>query len=106
MAENIFEIAYIVLGVITLFLGGFLPDRFYLPQKTRYIVLEEEKYMRHCRLLLYVMGGYYLVLGIVLFIITNEPNNMMYFKVIIPNVIYIPLLFLWRKHLRPLRKDL
>lgn len=103
MSEGLFIMGYIILGIIALLLGTFLSNRFLIPKKTKYKVLDEKRYLTSSRLLLYILGFYYILLGIVLIFIKNEPRYTIYFKIILPYAIYIPLFFIWKKHIRSLK---
>ena len=106
MSDAFFSIGYFILGIMALLLGKFLSNRFLLPQKTKYKVLDEKRYLKSFRLLLYILGFYYIVLGIVVIFIKNEPSYTIYIRIILPYSIYIPMLFIWKKHIRLLSKGL
>lgn len=104
MSEAFLSMGYIILGIMALLLGKFLSNRFLIPHNTKYIVLDEKKYLMSSRLSLCILGVYYILLGVVLIFIKNEPSYTFYFKIILPNLIYTPLLFIWKKHIRHLNK--
>lgn len=105
MANVITGIGYITLGVITLLLSKLLSDRFLMPQKIKYKVLDKKRYLKSSRLLLFSLGIYYIVLGMILIIIRKESSIHIYFEIILPFLIYLPLIYIWKKQIRPLDKS-
>lgn len=105
MPDKLFHTGYIILGAITVLLGGFLPTRFLMPNKKKYRILDEKRYINSSKFLLYLLGTYYILLGTVLLFINDEPSYTIYLILIFPFSIFLPLIFIWKKYIRPLREE-
>ena len=63
------KILFITLGITTILLSKFLPVKFLLPNPTEYTVINMKKYIKSSKILLFTLGIYYVLCGILLFFI-------------------------------------
>jgi hypothetical protein len=99
---------FILLGIIAVLLGKYLPKRLFLPNLAKDKVLDENHYINSGRLILYGMGFYYILLGIVLLFIKEWPGLINFFVIIMPVIIVAVISSNRRKYIRPssqLRND-
>lgn len=96
--------AFILLGIITILIGKYLPTKTILPKKSKYKVVDEKNYIKSCRVIFYCMGLYYILLGIVLLFIKEWPGFIGIFATMIPALIVVVLSPNWRKYAEPLNE--
>jgi hypothetical protein len=94
--------AFIFLGMIAVLLGKYLPTKTILPKRAKYKVVDENNYIKSCRLIFYCMGLYYIFLGIALLFIKEWSGFIGIFATIIPALIVVILSPNWRKYTMPL----
>ncbi|MDD3174457.1 MAG: hypothetical protein PHF63_12505 [Herbinix sp.] len=79
---------FIFLGIITIVIGKYLSDKFIISKQTKYKIIDEQKYIKSCRVIFYCIGLYYILFGIVLLIINGWPVFAIY-TTMIPALIVI-----------------
>ncbi|MCB2353870.1 hypothetical protein [Clostridium estertheticum] len=86
--------AFILLGIISLLVGKYQSLKIIMSKKEKYKVIDERNYVKYSRLPFYVLGFYYILLGIVLLFINWWPTMIICFG---PIIIVIPLSVISRK---------
>jgi hypothetical protein len=96
---------YILLGIITILLGKFLSPSIIMPSKKKYRLLNERRYIKSCRQLLFGLGMYYIFLGIFLIIIHSDSIYTTLLSSYVPLLVFLPLLRIMFKHIRPMNEN-
>lgn len=95
---------FLLLGLITVLTGKFLRDKFILSPKAKYRITDEVNYVKSCRKVLYRLGIYYTLLGVMLLFMHNWPGFMMYLSTVIPALIVIFHFLYWHRYTEPMDK--
>jgi hypothetical protein len=90
--------AFVLLGIITVLVGKSLSVKFIIPARAKYKIIDEMNYINSSRLILYCLGLYYILLGIVLLVIKVRPALITYFATVIPAIIVMILSLNLRKY--------
>lgn len=101
---SLLKSAFILLGIITILVGKYLPTKTIMPKKAKYKVIDEKNYIKSCRVIFYCMGLYYILLGIVLLFIKEWSGFIGIFATMIPALIVVVLSPNWRKYTEPLNE--
>lgn len=80
---------FILLGIITILVGKYLSVKIIIPKRLKYKIIDEQKYVKSCRIMFYCMGFYYILLGIVLMFINGWPFFVGFFGAMIPSLIVV-----------------
>lgn len=64
---------FILLGIISLLVGKYISLKIIMPNKEKYKMIDEKKYVEYIRRI-YVIGFYYTLVGIVLLFINGWPT--------------------------------
>jgi hypothetical protein len=98
------KFAFVLLGMITILIGKYLPAKIIMPKKAKYKVTDEKNYIKSCRMIFYCMGLYFILLGIVLLFVKDWSGFISIFATMIPALIVVVLSPNWRKYTKPLNK--
>ena len=98
----LFKCFYILLGVVVLIIGRFMPPKLCMPKETKWTITDTIKYIKACRNIFYAIAGFYIVFGIILFVFSELSHFpiVISFSNLIPCVIAICLSARCRKYMR------
>lgn len=89
---------FILLGTITVLIGKYLPKKYILSRTGKRKIYDNRNYVKGCRITLYSLGLYYIVMGIILLLISGWPMLSLFFSTFIPVLMTIFVSTYWRKH--------
>lgn len=61
----LFDMAYLLLGLLSALMGKLLPARFIMPNRVKWRVTDEKRFLFASRMFLYALGAYWFVFGLV-----------------------------------------
>lgn len=99
MVLTIIKSLFILLGFVSIIIGKLFPERKLIPSETKYRVVDRINYVKACRLVLYSIGVYYILLGIVLLIFKEWTTINGMLGAMVPALIAAILSNNWRKYL-------
>ena len=99
---SVVKSAFILLGIVTIFIGKYLPIKTFMSKKAKCKVIDEKKYIKSGRMIFYFMGIYYILLGTVLLFIKGWSGFNGISATMIPTLIVVVLSRNWRKYTEPL----
>jgi|GEM_PF-6645424 hypothetical protein len=95
--DSAYEIVCMVLGVLVIIIGRFIPDKTLLTKTKKYKERDPQGYVKSSRKALYLLGVYYIFIGALMIFISKDPVLYVIYNLAMPFLPFIPLVFMIKK---------